>query len=576
MSLWPDFFLTPEFVRGYCTVIVLGLFGFTGHLLRQTRNLKRRLHKARDRLPSTELGDEESEIVERRRGFAKQFEEHDRVFSDDFGLPWKEFVETLILPAPGSDEPIRNTREVSRDLSDQTIVFPKLSVGWHLSVPNLLTGIGILGTFIGLAAGVGAASSGLTSGDSDTITQSLLQLLNGAALAFWTSIVGILCSLMFLVCERVVSRQCHMALDGWIMALESCLLRVTMEDLALRNLQQAEQTTTQLKKFNTDLIFSIEQALEEKITGRLSPQLEEILEAFKSFRADRSTDSAAVIGDAIEKFTAALHDQAGSQFDRLEATVRGLDQALKDSSKELADTQRAAQEAIRSTLEGVNQSVTANTEAASETMREAMNRFGAALSSGSANLAKDLAAAGVDAASQIGDSLGGLDSAAARLERASQQSERILSEMNQFVEQIAALRASIQNTHEEIAGVAQPVERAARGMRDSAAEMATSLKQASDLVARLEASSSTLQEHEKQVAATWTRYQDRFEDIDRSLSDVFQQMDAGLARYCEEVRKFADELDRTTATCVTRLASVTTELNQSIEDLVETLPGADR
>ena len=572
-----DFFLSPEFVQGYCAVIVLGLIGFIWHLNRQTRNLKRRLRGAQDRLRSTEPDGGEAEAVAHRRNeFAKQFEEHDRVYSEDFGLPWKEFVETLVLPEPGSDEPIRNTREVSRDLNDQTIVFPEISAAWHLSVPNLLTGVGILGTFIGLAAGVGAASSGLTSGDSETITRSLLQLLDGAALAFFTSIAGIASSLIFLIWERVVSRQCHVALDRWVMALESCLLRVTMEDLALRNLRQAEQTTTQLKKFNTDLIFSIEQALEEKVAGRLAPQLDQILEAFKSFRADRSTDSAAVIGDAIEKFTAALHDQAGSQFDKLEATVKGLDQALKDSSEELAETQRSAQAAIHSMLDGVNQSMTANTEAASETMREAMNRFGAALSSGSEHLAKDLAAAGRSAASQIGDSLGGLESAAARLERATQQSEQVLTEMNRFVEQVEALRGSIQKTHQEIAAIAQPVERAARGMNESGAEMAAALQQSSSLVARLEASASAFQEHEQRVAAAWTQYQDRFEGIDRALGGVFQQMDDGLARYCEQVRNFANELDKTTANCVQQLASATTELNHSIEDLMESLPRPSR
>ena len=572
-----DFILTPAFVWSYCAGIFVFLVFTIGHLQRQTRGLKARLRSAGERLGATESDDHGAEAVtDRRNDFAQRFEEHDHEFSKDFGLVWKEFVETLILPAPGSDDPIRNTREVSSDLNDQTIVFPEISAGWHQSVPNLLTGVGILGTFLGLAVGVGVASSGLTSGDSETITQSLLQLLDGAALAFGTSIAGISSSLIFLVWERVVSRRCHVALNEWVMALESCLLRVTMEDVALRNLRQAEQTTTQLKKFNTDLIFSIEQALEEKIAGRLSPLLEQILEAFKSFRADQSTDSAAVIGDAIEKFTAALHDQAGSQFDGLEATVKGLDQALKDSSEELAETQRAAQEAIRSMLEGVNQSMTTNTEAASEIMRETMNRFGAALSSGSENLAKDLAAAGAGAASQIGDSLGGLESAAARLERATQQSEQVLTEMNRFVEQMGALRGSIQKTHEEIAAIAQPVERAARGMRESGAEMAAALQLSSGLVARLEASSSAFQEHERQIAAAWTRYQDRFEGIDRALSEVFQQMDAGLSRYCEQVRKFADELDKTTANCVQRLASATTQLDQSIEDLVESLPRTGR
>ena len=572
-----DFILTPAFVWSYCAGIFVFLVFTIGHLQRQTRGLKARLRSAGERLGATESDDHGAEAVtDRRNDFAQRFEEHDHEFSKDFGLVWKEFVETLILPAPGSDDPIRNTREVSSDLNDQTIVFPEISAGWHQSVPNLLTGVGILGTFLGLAVGVGVASSGLTSGDSETITQSLLQLLDGAALAFGTSIAGISSSLTFLVWERVVSRRCHVALNEWVMALESCLLRVTMEDVALRNLRQAEQTTTQLKKFNTDLIFSIEQALEEKIAGRLSPLLEQILEAFKSFRADQSTDSAAVIGDAIEKFTAALHDQAGSQFDGLEATVKGLDQALKDSSEELAETQRAAQEAISSMLEGVNQSMTTNTEAASEIMRETMNRFGAALSSGSENLAKDLAAAGADAASQIGDSLGGLESAAARLERATQQSEQILTEMNRFVEQMGALRGSIQKTHEEIAAIAQPVERAARGMRESGAEMAAALQLSSGLVTRLEASSGAFQEHEREVAAAWTRYQDRFEGIDRGLHEVFQQMDAGLARYCHEVLRFANELDKTTANCVQQLASATSELNQSIENLGDTFPRPDR
>ena len=575
MNIWPDFFLTRDFVVGYCAVILLGLVVFLWHLQRQTRRLKARLRDARKTLP--EEGDHGPESVTRqRREFAEGFEEHDRRFSEDFGLAWKEFVETLILPAPGTDGPIRNTREVSRDLNDQTIVFPDLSSGWHVSVPNLLTGIGILGTFVGLAAGVGAASSGLTTGDSATISGSLGQLLEGAALAFWTSITGISSSLVFLSWERRVSRQCHVLLDKWVLDLESCLLRITAEDLAFQNLRQAEQTNTQLKTFNTDLIFSIEQALEEKVAGRLSPQLEQILEAFQSFRADRSSDSAAVIGDAIEKFTAALHDQAGSQFDQLETTVKGLDQALKDSSTDLANTQRAVQEAIGSMLEGVRQSMSRNTEAASDAMREAMQSFGAALTAGSKNLAEDLASAGSNAASQIGDSLGGLDSAAARLERASQQSERILSEMNQFVEQIAALRASIQKTHEEITAVARPVERAAREMRESGTEMGAAVKQASDLIARLEASSGTLQEHEAQVAAAWTRYQDRFEGIDRALGEVFQQMDSGLSRYCHEVQKFANELDKTTANCVQQLAAATKELHESIEDLVEGLPGRGR
>ena len=90
----------------------------------------------------------------------------------------REFVETLILPESESDDPIRNTSEVSRYLNDATIIFPRISSGYYHAVPNLLTGVGILGTFLGLAAGVGAASSGLSSSIPTEITAAL-QLASG-------------------------------------------------------------------------------------------------------------------------------------------------------------------------------------------------------------------------------------------------------------------------------------------------------------------------------------------------------------------------------------------------------------
>ena len=144
------------------------------------------------------------------------FQGYDRKVKETLGLPWTEFVETLILPEPESGDPIRNTGEVSRYLNDATIISPKISSGFFQAVPNLLTGVGILGTFFGLAAGVGSAHSGLSSNKPDEITAALQQLLGGASLAFWTSIAGISCSILFVLVERFASRGLHTALDKWV------------------------------------------------------------------------------------------------------------------------------------------------------------------------------------------------------------------------------------------------------------------------------------------------------------------------------------------------------------------------
>ena len=163
-----DFFLTDQFVWGYCGFIVALLFSISGKLVYEAIPLYRSLREVNREL--IRLQDE--------RGFVRSFEEYSRHAEEAFGLAWKEFVETLVLPEPDSGEPIRNTGEVSKYLNDATIIFPKVPFGFYHSVPNLLTGLGILGTFLGLAAGVGSASSGLSSSATDEITKSLQELLD--------------------------------------------------------------------------------------------------------------------------------------------------------------------------------------------------------------------------------------------------------------------------------------------------------------------------------------------------------------------------------------------------------------
>ncbi len=572
-----DFALSSTFVTYYCIGIVVFLAVSVLLLIRQLGPLRLKLRRAHGDLKNLD-GEE---------GFARGFEGYDRRVNEAFGLAWTEFVETLILPEPESGDPIRNTSEVSRYLNDATIVFPRMSAGFFQAVPNLLTGVGILGTFLGLAAGVGAAKSGLSSEDARQITAALQKLLGGASLAFWTSIVGIGCSILFVLVERFASRGLHKALDQWVGGIESRVERVTSEGVALEQLDQAKRTTRQLERFNTDLIFSLEQALEEKIAGRLSPQLEQLLQAVERLREDRATDSGQMIEQALIRFLDALQERTGSQFEDMATTVDGLNRTLKESAGALAQTQQAVQTAMDSgasaMTETLKQSLDEVTRALADASEQLANQLAASGKEAAAELestvnsaTQKLAETGVSAASQIAGSLGGLQRAAENLELASMQTEKMLSGMNQFVERLNALRGTIESTHEQIAGVAEPVERAARDMQESADRTAGTLTQTSDLVGRVEASITTLEGHQQQVATAWTEYQSRFEGIDNSLVDVFQQFDEGLSRYCAQVQQFAIELDKTTSNTVQQLASATAELSGAIEDLIPRLPGSPR
>ncbi len=583
-----EFALSPAFVKYYCVGIGVFLVVSVLLLVWQLGPLWFKLRRVSGDLKN--LNGEE--------GFARGFEGYDRKVNETFGLPWTEFVETLILPESESDDPIRNTSEVSRYLNDATIVSPKISSGFYQAVPNLLTGVGILGTFLGLAAGVGAASSGLSSSKPAEITAALQQLLGGASLAFWTSIAGISASILFVLVERFSSRRLHVELDKWVGAIESRLERVTSEGVALKQLDQAQRATTQLERFNTELIFSLEQALEEKIAGRLSPQLDRLLEAVEGLREDRATDSGQMIEQALVRFTDALQEKTGSQFEDMATTVDDLNRTLKESADALAQTQRDVRGALDSVLNAVRTAMDTGATAMTETLRQSLGEVTGVLASASEQLAnrltastnaaadelrstfgsasQELARTGTEAASKITGSLQGLLTAAASLETASTRSGEMLSGMNQFVEKLNALRGTIESTHQEIVKVTEPVQSAARDMQESSERTAGALATTSDLVGRVETSVNALEQHQQEIANSWTEYQKRFEGIDKSLVQVFTQFDDGLTRYCAQVQEFATELDKTTASTVQQLASATSELTGSIEDLIPRLPGSPR
>ena len=578
-----DLFLTEQFVWGYCGFIVVLLMGLSGKLVYEAIPLYRSLREVNGELTS----------LQGERGFASSFEKYNKLAENAFGLPWKEFVETLVLPEPDSGKPIRNTGEVSRYLNDATIIFPKIPFGFYHSVPNLLTGLGILGTFLGLAAGVGSASSGLSSGAPSEITASLQELLAGASLAFMTSIAGILCSILFVPVERVTSRRLHIAVDEWVGAIESRVERVTSAGVALLQLNEARRAATQLERFNTELIFSIEQALEEKIAGRLSPLLERLVESVEGLRQDRSTDAGQMIEQVLGRFADAMQERTGSQFDEMASIVAELNRTLKDSADGLAQTQQDVRAALDSVMTTVRESMDAGAVSMTETLQQSLGAVTSVIADASGTLAeqlttsstavaarlrdtmesmtRELAETGVDAASQISGSLGGLKTASESLERSTRQSEQVLSGMTKFVDQINTLRGTIEAAERQITDVAEPVGRAANDIRTASDKTADVLARTSDMVDRVDTLVNSLERHQQSVAESWIRYQNRFEDIDRSLANVFQQIDDGLSGYCDQVKQFANELDKTTSETVQQLASATAELGGTIEDLIEHL-----
>lgn len=91
---------------------------------------------------------------------------------------------------------------------------------FNSGISGTLTGLGILGTFVGLSLGLGA----FNGDDIYTISDNVGPLLSGMKVAFHTSVYGILLSLIFNFAYRSIMADAYGKLDQFLNIYKQCAL----------------------------------------------------------------------------------------------------------------------------------------------------------------------------------------------------------------------------------------------------------------------------------------------------------------------------------------------------------------
>ena len=108
--------------------------------------------------------------------------------------------------------------------------------GVILQISGILTALGLLGTFLGLVTGI----SSVAFGSAEATIESIETLLRGIATAFYTSIVGVILSILFNVAYRLI----------WNMMLREC--QMFTEQFHTRIQPSAEEQIRAKQYLNTE------------------------------------------------------------------------------------------------------------------------------------------------------------------------------------------------------------------------------------------------------------------------------------------------------------------------------------
>lgn len=148
---------------------------------------------------------------------------------------------------------------------------------FNSAISGTMTGLGILGTFIGLSLGLGSFSGD----DIYTISDNVGPLLSGMKVAFHTSVYGIIFSLVFNFVYRSIMADAYEKLGYFLSVYRQCAappISTGDENTAAMLVYQANQANYMKELLELARGGSIEQAkLLEQMAGSFVQQLQSVM-----------------------------------------------------------------------------------------------------------------------------------------------------------------------------------------------------------------------------------------------------------------------------------------------------------
>jgi hypothetical protein len=185
---------------------------------------------------------------------------------DALRRPWAQFRQTLLIErAPWFKEPhIYSTRPAEDFFAADRILGRSVDLAFYAQVPSLITGFGLLLTFVAICIGLSRLHA-----DAAAVT-GVQGLINGLAGKFLTSIVALVCANVFIVLERGAMRRLHDAHGEFLTLLDESFPRRTVEDLIDALVRQQVRRPPEPRKEEDPLLTEVR---------RLGPAIDQLAAA---------------------------------------------------------------------------------------------------------------------------------------------------------------------------------------------------------------------------------------------------------------------------------------------------------
>lgn len=362
---------------------------------------------------------------------------------------WRKYQRTLIS-IPGKDGLEKYSTVESESYFSVAAFTEGMKGGLWSGLAGTFTGIGILGTFIGLTIGL----AGVDTSSTGALSSSISGLLGGMSTAFVTSIFGIVSAIVFGVWHSQNMKRFGDAASRFTDALDQVFIRKSVEEILLEELAESRAQRAAMEQLSTDMAISIcdhlpdvLDQLAEKMDSAMKGNLDTML-AGLSERQDKQTEQLMQIssntsslvsggfdqlGDVLKKGVGQGAEELGNSLKNLSSDIASLaegirdilDRSTKDSSEANQKTLDALNEAIsqmNETMEGMANKQTEETDkniqrmtALMEEMKTTMKDIFDEMSASAKEQRTEIGKIAKDSADQAKENLGAINASVKEL-----------------------------------------------------------------------------------------------------------------------------------------------------------------
>ena len=230
-------------------------------------------------------------------------------------------------------------------------------------IPNLLTSLGILGTFMGLSRGL----SSLNFADSAKLMEGIPNLLEGMRFAFGTSVAGISCSIVFNMLNRISQGSSYRAIDDFVTSFTQLAMSRPLDN-DVQMIIQNQDRNFMLQGINETLTDRLVDNVGRSITRAMTP----VSDSMDRFIIGATRNQIDGVNRIVARFLDEMDRSLGNQFSAMATAMDAVTQnqiaaarqtgATVSSAQGIVDNARALQEMTNHILDkfdtymaGINQ-----------------------------------------------------------------------------------------------------------------------------------------------------------------------------------------------------------------------------